>query len=304
MIYLFPTFPMRAQEFDPGLLSGFTPLLQEFTARAACVVSLEADALNTFCADDRDGSEHLTIQAHYACIIESVAMARWMTTRLGPCNLVSAYSMGLFSAAAHCGAIEFERSLELARDICTAAHRAMGARLWAVGAIVGLPVARVVELLGQSAVDLEVTDRYDEVTTLFTGPRESVKQVLDSALEIGAVATRLIPVTAPFHTRGLVQIETQIADLLDDVTVRPPTCPILSSITQTQLVNAQDIRAEFCRNISRAMDWQATTQRFMLSNPKTIVEAGASYTLADMIRADYPAVCSVHDWRDFQGRAE
>jgi hypothetical protein len=95
MIYLFPTFPMRAQEFDPGSLPGLTALLKEFTQRAARVVSLEANALSTFCADDRDGSEHLTIQAHYACIIESVAIARWMTTRLGPCDLISAYSMGL-----------------------------------------------------------------------------------------------------------------------------------------------------------------------------------------------------------------
>jgi [acyl-carrier-protein] S-malonyltransferase len=304
MIYLFPTFPMRSQEFDPRCLPGLMPLLQEFTARAARVVSLEADALSTFCADDRDGSEYLTIQAHYACIIESVAIARWLTTRLGPCDLVSAYSMGLYAATAHCGVIEFERSLELARDICTAAHNAMGTQPWAVGAVVGVAAARVVELLGQSTVDLEVTDRYDEVTTLFTGPREAIKQVLDRALEVGAEITRLIPVTAPFHTRGLVQIESKIVALLDQVTVRPPIYPILSSITQTQLVTADDILAEFRRNISRPMDWRATVEQLMLTKPKTVVEAGASFTLADMVRTDFPAVCNVRDWRNFQGLAE
>lgn len=297
MIYLFPTFLMRAPDFDASVLPDLGDIIEELLGRARAVVDVESTALQAFIADDREGSERQTLQAHYACIIESVAMARWATQRLGAPKAISGYSMGLYSAVAYSGALEFENALTLARDICTTAHMAMGDRRWATGAVVGFSSPRVRELVAQATSELEVTDQCGSATILFTGPAAAVKPVLDQCLAEGAPLTRLIPVTAPFHTTVLEDVKPRIEALLAPLTVRAPSCPIVSAITQDLLITAQDIRDEFGRNILRPMNWQATMARVMQMAPGTVLEAGASSVLCDVVRDDHPQQCAVLDWR-------
>lgn len=302
MIYLFPTFPMRASEFDENRLAGFRHIREHWTAEAANVVPLDFECLAKAPPQDSVAAQHFTLQAHYACIIESVSMAQWLEATAGPCTCSAAYSMGLFAAIAHAGSINFPSVLELARDVCTAAHQsaAAAAQPWAIGAAVDFPLGRTRELMAQASPDLEVTDLYGANTVLFTGHRDPVTQVLDQALAEGASATRLIPVTAPFHTTGLLSIEPAISAALDRLQVKAPSWPILSSITQEKLRTEADVRAEVCRNVSRPMNWFATLKAALALNDEGMVESGASFTLTELARNLFPDACSYRDFRDLQ----
>lgn len=300
MIYQFPTFPMRASEFDESQLPGFREVREYWTSEAAKVVALDFACLNAGHPQDREGARHFTLQAHYACIVESVAMAQWLGDKVGPPAFATAYSMGLFAAVAHAGAIEFPSVLELARDVCMAAHQSASQQAWAIGAAVDFPERRLRELMAESAPDLEVTDLYGANTVLYTGPSEPVKAVLDRALAEGASATRLIPVTAPFHTSGLLIIEPILAEVLSRTRLRAPAWPILSSITQELLVTAEDIHAEICRNVSRPMNWFATLKKALSLDGGHMVESGASFTLTELARNLFPDTGNYRDFRDFQ----
>jgi [acyl-carrier-protein] S-malonyltransferase len=211
--------------------------------------------------------------------------------------------MGLYSAVAFTGALTFEATLTLARDICSAAHTAMGDRRWSTGAVVGFSSPRVRELVEQAVAGLEVTDQCGSATLLFTGQSAAVKPVLDQCLAEGAPLTRLIPVTAPFHTTVLEGVKPLIEACLDSLDIQAPSCPIVSAITQDVLTTAQDVRAEFGRNILSPMDWQATMARIMKMAPDTVLEAGASSVLCDVVRDDHPQACSVLDWHALQVQA-
>jgi [acyl-carrier-protein] S-malonyltransferase len=300
MIYLFPTFPMRALEFDENRLIGFREIREHWTAEAANVVSLDFACLSNAPPQAGADAQHFTLQAHYACIIESVSMAQWLEATAGPCTCSAAYSMGLFAAVAHAGSISFPSVLELARDVCTAAHQSATTHPWAIGAAVDFPLNRTRELMQEASPDLEVTDLYGANTVLFTGHRDPVTQVLDRALAEGASTTRLIPVTAPFHTTRLRAIEPAISAALDRLQLRAPSWPILSSITQEKLVTESDVRNEICRNVSRPMNWFATLKAALAMQDDGMVESGASFTLTELARDLFPDACTYRDFRDLQ----
>lgn len=300
MIFMFPTFLMRASEFDENRLVGFPEIHKYWTAQAANVVSLDFGCLSKAPTTDRADAQHFTLQAHYACIIESVSMAKWLEGVVGPCTGSAAYSMGLFAALAHAGSIGFPSVLELARDVCTAAHHYASEYPWATGAAVDFPLIRTSELMSEASPDLEVTDLYGANTVLFTGHRDPVIKVLDQALVEGASVTRLIPVTAPFHTTRLRAIEPVISAALDQLQLRAPSWPIFSSITQEKLVTQSNVRNEICRNISRPMNWFATLKAALAEQDGGMVESGASFTLTELARNLFPQACTFRDFRDLQ----
>jgi len=299
MIYLFPTFPMRSEQFDATHLPGLPEMLAQYRQRAINAVGLDPQILYSFQSNSRETTEQTTVQLHYACITESVAMARWLTAHAGPCTLACSYSMGLFAAAAHAGTLDFETALQLCRDVCDLAHQGAPEGPWFIGAVVDFPHARLRELIAASSDPLEVTDRYGPQTLLYTGRRAAVKAVLDRALAEGAPLTRLIPITTPFHTSHLRPLEPTLKRRLEQLAMRDPAFPLLSPITQELLRTADDIRAEFARNISRPMDWTATMQRLLTQGPARAVEAGASTTLTELGRAAFPG-CVYSDFRDLQ----
>ncbi len=300
MIYLFPTFPMRERTFDKNRLPGFLALYDHWAAQAADVVALDLECLLKPPPEDPAAAQQFTLQAHYACIIESVAMAQWIEAHVGPCRCSAAYSMGLFAAVVHANAIGFQPVLELVRDICTAAHQNAATDASAIGAVVDLPLKRLRELMVQASPDLEVTDHYGANTVLFTGLRQPVTAVLDQALAEGASSTRLIPITAPFHTTALLAIEPAIAAALDRTRVQAPSWPILSSITQKLLVTENDIRSEIRRNASRPMNWFATMKVAVALQEAGMVESGASIALTELARDLFPGACTFRDFRDLQ----
>jgi [acyl-carrier-protein] S-malonyltransferase len=117
----------------------------------------------------------------------------------------------------------------------------------------------------------------------------------------GASSTRLIPVTAPFHTTQLQVIEPSISKALDRMRVVAPRWPILSSITQEFLVTEDDVRAEICRNVSRPMNWFATLKAGLGRGEAGWVESGASFILTDLVRDLFPDAGQYRDFRDMQG---
>src|SRR5690606_18998810 len=132
---------------------------------------------------------------------------------------------------------------------------------WAVGAVVGLPPQAVRDLA--AAHHLEVTDRYGSTTWLLTGQRDVVVAALDAALGQGAPATRLLPLTAPFHASVLSPLESSLQSLVHSVSWTTPRLPIVSAITLEPLRTGDDLAHEVVRNAAHPMNWYGTIERLI-----------------------------------------
>ncbi len=287
---LFPTFPMRDPEFDLEQHQGLSGPLRGLAERAAAVIDLQPSAF------DRSPEALVGIglegalQAHYGCFIENVACAEWLESSRGPASIAAGYSMGMFPALAHLQAITFEDGLRLMRDICTCIHEGVEGTDFATGAVIGLGEATLQGLLPP---EVEVTDVYSSETLLVAGPRAAVATLLISCEEAGALETKLIPVSAPFHSTALRFLEDDFFGIVDQVEVGPPRVPLVSAGTQRQLATPAEIREELGRNASRPMRWFSTVQTLVDTGVERFFECGASPRLTRMTQREFPELSVV-----------
>lgn len=299
MIFLFPTFPMRYPEFEISKIPGLSEIYQKWFNRAKNCVPLNLALLD----DPRNSTAshaQITEQAHYACIIENVSVAQWVTEKIGKCDRASSYSMGFFSALVHSNALDFESTMRLVQSIYNQALEASKETSWATGAVIEFPLEKLQAAMSDVDKTLEITDFYGPHTILFTGLSSSVKAVLDRSLEEGASLTRLIPLIAPFHTTALLKISPELDRLVDALDMKAPDWPILSSLTQKWLTTSEDINAEIRSNIFAPMNWNLAMQKIADLDGGTIVECGASVGLTELAKQMLSSKWKCIDFRDFE----
>jgi len=290
---------MRSPDFDAAKINGLSQIIEHYFQRAQNCVPLNLSLLENVSKSSSPLTQEQTEQAHYACMIENLAVADWVSQNIGQCDRISSYSMGLFSALIYSKALEFEPTFKLVHSICNLVHSQLGSQAWSVGAVIDFPKERLLELMSAQNASLEITDYYGPHTILFTGPSKNVKEVLDQALSDGANMTRLIPLTAPFHTSRLDDIQTQLEPLVQQLKIQNPMWPILSSLNQKWLLQAEDIRVELHNNVTAPMNWFSTVQEIEALGSDTIAECGASIGLSDMVRSMLPESWNCLDFQNF-----
>jgi malonyl CoA-acyl carrier protein transacylase len=300
--YLFPTFPFRQRDFVHASLPGYPAFVEALARRAEAVVPITPRTFDhPVPGEPVDDPLEQTLQAQYACYIENVAMGQWLATRAPRADYVAGYSMGMFSAACHAGALAFEDGLVLLRDVCVNAHRLGPPDPFAIGAVIGLtrePVEAILDTLALARVEL--TDVYSEHVILVAGPEDDIRRVLDAATAAGAAETRLTPFSAPFHTSVLAPVEPLTAATLDGMTLSTPACAMVSVVTTETMTEAGQIREELIRNVSHGMNWYGTIRTLLSVNTGLFLECGTSTHLTNLVREDVPNPCDTQDFRDFQ----
>lgn len=296
---VFPTFPMRQSDFTPDAVHGFTDVIAPIAARAARIVPIGPHTFDRPNPADPGVSVESTMNAHYACYIENLAMAALWERRFPACDYIAAYSMGLFPALCHSGALAFDDGLRLMHAIAAATPGVIAAGPYAMGIIVGLTAEEVGGRLRASGADLEITDIYAPRTIIVSGRHESVAHLVDRCASVeGVIEAYPIPVGAPFHSSALRGIAPIIRHLLTDVPVGRPRCGVLSPITQQVLSHPDDIRQELTDNVWHPMAWHATVRALVDAGVDVMLECGTSIRLTEHARRDVPGDFVIHDYRD------
>jgi [acyl-carrier-protein] S-malonyltransferase len=301
--YLFPSFPMRDPEARHDAYPGLPEVVRAFADRAAEVVDVTP---RTFLPPARAGfatALEATLQAQYACYVESLAIAEWLGRHYPPCDYVAGYSMGLFPAACHAGAVSFADGLRIMRDVCRAGHRAVDDRGYAVGAVFGMTEDEVRGVAARVDPEVEITDIYGPRSFLVSGRADPVAAVLAACEAQGASESKLIPVTAPFHASAMRVVEPGISAMLASVPVAAPRAPVLSCCTQRLLRTADDVRDEFTRNISSGMNWYQTMRALVAMDVRLFLECGTTPRLTNMARREVPGDYTIRSFLDFADHA-
>ena len=293
--YLFPSFPMREAGLEHAQLPGFAEIVGELAARAAAVADVTP---RTFAPVPGGGALGLeaTLQAQYACFIESLAFARWIEGQCPPADYLAGYSMGLFAAACHAGALGFEDGLEVVHRVCVAGHAGV-AGAYAVGAVFGIDPGVLDRVIARVGRGVEVIDVYGPRSLLVIGPEPAVAAVLALCARRGADTT-LIPVTAPFHASALRGVARDISLLLRTVPVKEPRRPLLSCGTLRLLRTTDAVRREIARNICHGMNWHGTMQTLLGLGVTFFVECGPSQRLTRMARREVPGEYAFRNFTD------
>lgn len=303
---LFPAFRMRYSHPDGVRLPGLREALAALAARAAACVGLDAARL---CAP-APGQDEDDLTAHYRCYVNSCAVATVVRQHLGVGAWAAGYSMGLYAALYHSGALSFDAGLLLMRQTCLLSQalrnaagdshgilpRAIPGRWpWALqastggsygmAALIGLTRAEVAALAVTRKLPVEVADICAERTVVAAGPHAALDQLLEQARDAGCLQARKMPVDLAYHSSQMQAVEPELRAYARNLDFQTPQCPLVSCVSQHLLTTPESLREEAAVNVTRPINWHATMQTLHRLGADTFVECGLSDSLCKLARA-------------------
>ncbi len=281
---LFPAFAMKYKDFSRECLDGYQHEAARFLAEASEVVEIDMrkfESPDEFALDDRLQDD---LQEQYVCYVDSCTVGSLLKDRKITCDYVAGYSMGLFAALYHSRAVSFEDGLRLIHNTCTFAHQAVGSGEYGMGVVVGLTADEVGALITANCPEVEVADVCGPHVVIASGRRLDLKRLLEASEAEGSLHSKLLPVSVPFHSSHLRQVEGRMRELLGQIEIRRPACGIVSCVDQKVLSSEEDVREEAAGNVWHPIRWLETMNRLLALGVDVFVECGLSENLCNLAK--------------------
>jgi [acyl-carrier-protein] S-malonyltransferase len=272
---LFPAFaneyPADAKDILPGFDTRFREVLALTPKRiATCLDRFEFDT-NNFLEDE---FKTQLVTYAYSCTVSDILRKRGVRP-----DYVSGFSMGIYSALYHAGCIGYETGLTLVSKAYLDSVQCLKSRQFTMGTIVGLSLEDVTDLIERNTLPLEIINLNSPITITISGLMYHVGLLLEKAMEEGALKTRILKVSVPYHTRYLAPVAESFSLHVKEVEIGMPSVPIVSQIDQSILHGPVAIREELVKNLYHHLSFMHTHQALLELGVKSFVECGPGKSL-------------------------
>jgi len=220
--------------------------------------------------------------------ILAVSVATWRALRaevdLVP-SWVAGHSLGEYSALVVAGALAFPDALRLVRTRGRLMQQAVPEGIGAMAALLGVDEAPVAEFCRQAAGDEIVTaaNLNGAGQVVVAGHRAAVDRVIELARAAGARALP-VPVSAPFHCPLMAPAADGLRAALADVSIDPPTVPVVANVDATPTTDAARIRELLVQQVTAPVRWGASMQQLAELGCRRAVEVGPGQVLTKMLQ--------------------
>lgn len=236
----------------------------------------------------------LTENAQPALMAVSVAVARVLESegnlKLSDISTFAAgHSLGEYSALTAVGAITLADSARLLKARGQAMQKAVPVGVGAMAALLGMNIEPVEALVAEAAaansdgICVVANDNADGQVVL-SGDKDAVERVIELAKEKGVRKAMLLPVSAPFHCPLMQPAADEMAEKLAEVTITPPSVPIIANVTARDVSDPETIRALLIKQVTGRVRWRESVLYMGQQEIEPLVELGAGKILSAMVR--------------------
>lgn len=215
----------------------------------------------------------------YSCAASGMLAARGITA-----SMVAGYSMGLYAALQHAGAITFETGLLMIRRAHECILEEVAGRDFGMGVVTGLATADVRALLANAGPSLEVINCNNRHSHVVAGFRDEVIAFLAGAKNEGALNAQLMPMKTAYHSRFMAGAARSFGEFLAGLEIRDATVPVVSTLDQRLMSAAGELGDDLVANIHRNINWRATMERMIAAGVRLFAEAGPGRSLQRFAR--------------------
>lgn len=237
-----------------------------------------------------DDALTLTANAQPALMAVSMAAFRVLQAEGGidlvrDVQFVAGHSLGEYSALAAAGVISVGDAARLLRVRGTAMQEAVPV---GVGGMAALPMnleeaCSVAEEAAQGQVCTAANDNAPRQVVL-SGAFEAVRRALGIAAERGAKRSIMLPVSAPFHCKLMAPAALAVERALAEIDLRDPIVPIISNVTASTVLRAEDLRRLLVEQITSMVRWRETMIHMVEQGVHSFVEVGTGKVLSGLAR--------------------
>ena len=201
------------------------------------------------------------VSVQLALLASGVAVARCLAEEGVEPGAVAGMSLGAYSAAVACGALNLADGLHLVK------HRAeMMEKLYPEGyglaAVIGLNERQVSNLVQEVHSDqrpVYVANINAPRQIVISGSNEGMNRVLQAALKSGARKAERLDVSTPSHCPLLQPVVEALETSLRTMHVRSPNLVYLRNVTGRATRSAEAISEDLANNIAHGVRWYDMT---------------------------------------------
>lgn len=144
-------------------------------------------------------------------------------------RLLAGHSLGEYNALMAAGVFDFITGLKLVQR---RGQLMAQARDGSMAAVIGVPGARISQLLQDNALDgLDVANFNAPKQIVISGPLSEIERAGKVFESAGAEAYVPLPVSAAFHSRYMLKSAEVFAEFLAPFEFKPPQIPVISNVT-------------------------------------------------------------------------
>lgn len=284
--FLFPAFVHEYIGTEQQILSGLSDDFDILLKKAA--EHSNSDLLNFNILTNNFLSDELKTQ--FITYIFSCSISNILKKNNVLPAYTAGYSMGLYAALYFCESVTFEDGLDLIQNAFDIITNPITKQKFGMGIVVGLDNDDLNNIIFNNFENIEIINENNKHTFVISGLFSEVKMLLEMAREEGALHTRLLSVTCPYHTKFMNEASNIFDEYLYKKKIYSPKFHIISLTDQKIITSEKEVRNMLVKNINSSINWHKTICKMLDLNIKTFVECGAGktlYKIAKFIDGDF-----------------
>jgi len=199
---------------------------------------------------------------------------------------VAGHSLGEYSALTAVDALELADTAYLLKLRGQAMQRAVPVGQGAMAAILGLDFDDVFLIAQEAAGDMVCQAANDNADgqVVISGHVQAIEKAVALASEKGAKRAVMLPVSAPFHCTLMAPAAQEMNAALTQVTIRPPSIPVIANVTAQAETQPNDIRRLLVDQITDRVRWRESVQYMSAQGVTTVIELGSGKVLCGLVK--------------------
>ncbi len=204
------------------------------------------------------------------------------------------HSFGEYTALVCTGALDFEKTVPLARYRGEVMQEAVPEGQGAMAAVLGLEDSKLIEVCADAAQQqiVEAVNFNAPGQVVIAGDADAVNRAIEMAKAAGAKRAVLLPLSVPSHSSLMRTAADKLRDYLADIELRVTELKVIHNADVKFYDNEQDIKDALYRQLFNPVRWVETIQYMLSEGASVFVELGPGKVLTGLSkRIDRSAAC-------------
>ena len=238
-------------------------------------------------------SEQLLMDTRYtqpAIFIYEVALA-FAQDELIP-NCVAGHSLGEYAALVVSGALTFEETLPFIKTRGQVFYNAFEKHPSAMGAIIGVPDAKVQEVLknvgDEDGENLYIANYNGPGQLVITGARASIRKACKMLLKMGAKRALVLPMKGVGHSPNSAEEGQILGEELRKLNFKKPKIPVYQDVDSKPHTDPEEILQNQIKLMTCPVQWTEIIYNMLANGVSEFYEVGTDDTLQKIVRRMAP----------------
>lgn len=218
-----------------------------------------------------------------ALLTTYIAMTEEIKNRKIYPDVTAGLSLGEYSALVAAGGMTAEDAIKLVRLRGIFMNRAVPQGEGTMAAVLGMTADEIDSAI-DGIKDVSVANYNCPGQIVITGKKQAVYDAMQVLEEAGARRCVELNVSGPFHSEFLLQAGVQLAEVLEEVQLRPLAIPYVTNVTGEYVLNIEETKELLVRQVYSPVRWEQSVRNMIEDGVDTFIEIGPGKTIAGFLR--------------------